>query len=481
MHFCILKKSDYLKVEEFVKLENLHLESMELGDLLSTFLLAKTIKSLTLGKINWVEPVGTGTSAPNVWKLGLIYGDGGCGKKEQKTLGFPIAYNKFYSHVHICRRKFYGYKGLKIKVWVNVISFHAYADISFESSSDGGRGITDLKSALQCIFAENLVEEKEVFLQTFSTERHYINFSLFFLFNLYCNHWISVVSNAELLQHETSTEHKVFRIVGEPLGLLYCRLVPLVLLLVDGSNPIDVTDPSWEIYLLVEKCSNSQEDEYLQMLGFAAVYRFHRYPDGARMRLGQILVLPQYQRKGYGNCLVKVLNNVAIRENVYDLTVEEPEDSLQHVRTCIDVERLLAFDPIKSALESDALRLKQENPSKRTVGDVHRFRPPASVVEDVRKTLKINKKQLLQCWEVLVYLRLDPIEKYMEGYRAIIADKVKADHDQEMSFVMFKYDDGLSCRKDDENQANVEEQLQKLVDERMKQIKLIADKVSAQP
>lgn len=211
-------------------------------------------------------------------------------------------------------------------------------------------------------------------------------------------------------------------------------------------------------------------------------------------------MLPQYQRKGYGNCLVKVLNNVAIRENVYDLTVEEPEDSLQHVRTCIDVERLLAFDPIKSSLESDVLRLKQENPSKRTVGDVRRFRPPASVVEDVRKTLKINKKQLLQCWEVLVYLRLDPIEKYMEGYRAIIADKVKADvigkdsevggkrvvdvpteHDQEMSFVMFKYDDGLSCRKDDENQANVEEQLQKLVDERMKQIKLIADKVSAQP
>ncbi|XP_031108212.1 histone acetyltransferase type B catalytic subunit [Ipomoea triloba] len=394
----------------------------------------------------------------------------------------PIDMDHFFDEG---RRKFYGYKGLKIKVWVNVISFHAYADISFESSSDGGRGITDLKSALQCIFAENLVEEKEVFLQTFSTERHYIK---------------SVVSNAELLQHETSTEHKVFRIVGEPLGLLYCRLVPLVLLLVDGSNPIDVTDPSWEIYLLVEKCSDSQEDEHLQMLGFAAVYRFHRYPDSARMRLGQILVLPQYQRKGHGNCLVKVLNNVAIRENVYDLTVEEPEDSLQHVRTCIDVERLLAFDPIKSALESDVLRLKQENPSKRSVGDVRRFCPPASVVEDVRKTLKINKKQLLQCWEVLVYLRLDPIEKYMEGYRAIIADKVKADvigkdsevggkrvvdvpteHDQEMSFVMFKYDDGLSCRKDDEKQANVEEQLQKLVDERMKQIKLIADKVSAQP
>nr|GMC58882.1 F-box/LRR-repeat protein At4g29420 [Ipomoea batatas] len=81
MHFCILKKSDYLKVEEFVKLETLHLESMELGDLLCTFPLAKTIKSLTLGKINWVEPVGTGIclgslsrNFPNVTTLTLAAG-----------------------------------------------------------------------------------------------------------------------------------------------------------------------------------------------------------------------------------------------------------------------------------------------------------------------------------------------------------------------------------------------------------------------
>ncbi|CAH9131253.1 unnamed protein product [Cuscuta epithymum] len=390
----------------------------------------------------------------------------------------------------------FGYQGLKITIWINTVSFHAYADISFQSSSDGGKGITDLKSALQSIFADNLLEEKDVFLQTFSKERHYIN---------------SVSSNAEPLKHETSIEHiagsdaefQVFRIVGEPLGRFYCRLVPLVLLLVEGSNPIDVTDPRWEIYLSVKKSSNLQDNHHLQLIGFAAVYRFHHYPDGARLRLGQILVLPQYQHKGYGRNLIKVLNNVAANENVYDLTVEEPDDSFQHVRTCIDVERLLAFDPIKSAWDSDALRIKKgKKGSKRSVGEIQILRPPAKVVEAVRKSLKINKKQLMQCWEVLIYLHLD-YEDDMDGFRAVVADRVRGDvigakgsltssgkravvdvpteYDEGTSFVMFEFQDegaAASCSIDKEDDEKVVEQLEKLVDERMKQIRFISEKVS---
>ncbi|KAL7210340.1 hypothetical protein ACSBR1_031825 [Camellia fascicularis] len=158
------------------------------------------------------------------------------------------------------------------------------------------RGITYLKSALQNIFAENIVKKKEDFLQTFSTECDYIK---------------SVVSKGEILQQNTTNAHnsdsnsylktdcsdlEVIRVVvgTMPVGHLYSRLVPLVLILVD------------------------------------VIYRFYHYLDSLRLRLGQILVLPPYQRKGYSRHLLEVLNNVAICENVYDLTIEEPLDSLQH-------------------------------------------------------------------------------------------------------------------------------------------------------
>ncbi|KAL7210469.1 hypothetical protein ACSBR1_031927 [Camellia fascicularis] len=222
------------------------------------------------------------------------------------------------------------------------------------------RGITDLKSALQNIFAENIVEKKEDFLQTFSTECDYVK---------------SIVSKGEILQQNTTNAHnsdsnsylktdcfdlEVIRVVvgTMPVGHLYSRLLQFLTIdiIESGSNPIDIIDPRCEILLIVQKKIDLQGGNQLRLLGFAAIYRFYHYPDSLRLRLSQC--------KGYDRHLLEVLNNVAICENVYDLTIEEPLDSLQHVRTCIDVERLLVFNPIQKALNSTILRLNQENLSK---------------------------------------------------------------------------------------------------------------------
>ncbi|KAG4194744.1 hypothetical protein ERO13_A06G070500v2 [Gossypium hirsutum] len=407
----------------------------------------------------------------------------------------PVDLNSFFEE----DEKIYGYQGLKITIWISSISFHAYADITFQSTSDGGKGITDLKSALEKIFGETLLENKNDFLQTFSTENNFIS---------------SVVSNEEKLQTKASNGHtthfngsseaafsdlEVVRLMMSNLaaGHLYSRVVPLVLLLVDGSNPIDVTDPSWELYLLTRKKTDQPANTQHILLGFAALYRFYRYPDGSRLRLSQILVLPPYQHKGYGSYLVEVLSNVAISENVYDLTVEEPQEYFQHVRTSFDVKRLLAFEPAQSAVKSAVLHLKQGKLSKKT--QVPRFLPSADVVDKVRKTLKINKKQFLQCWEILIYLGLDPIEKHMEDYVTIICNRVKDDilgkdsetagkevievpsaHDEETSFVMFRLQNSKAggIQMDEDQTKTQEQQLQQLVDERIKEVKLIAQKVS---
>jgi histone acetyltransferase 1 len=216
-----------------------------------------------------------------------------------------------------------------------------------------------------------------------------------------------------------------------------------------------------------------------------------------RFYLLQILVLPPYQHKGYGRYLMEVLNDVAVSEDVYDLTVEEPLDYFQHVRTCVDIPRLLVFDPIQDAVSSAVSRLKQGKLSKKI--RIPRFMPPPSVIDDVRKSLKINKKQFLKCWEVLIYLGLDPVDKYMEDFVSIISSRVKddiigkdsgtngkrvievsSDYEQEMSFVMCRSQagDASSVQMDEENQTNQEEQLRLLVDERVKEIKSIAQKVS---
>lgn len=206
--------------------------------------------------------------------------------------------------------------------------------------------------------------------------------------------------------------------------------------------------------------------------------------------------MPPYQHKGYGRFLLEVLNEVAMSENVFDLTIEEPLDNLQHVRTCIDTLRLLHFEPIQHLVTKAVSLLKEGKLSKKTHSP--RLIPPPSAIEDVRKSLKINKKQFLQCWEVLLYIGLDPIDKYRENFVSIISERVKydilgkdsgtsgkklievpSDTDEDMSFVMFRSEaHEASTVQIDDNQTNQQEQLQKLVEDRVKEIQLVAEKVA---
>ncbi|XP_071689337.1 histone acetyltransferase type B catalytic subunit-like [Rutidosis leptorrhynchoides] len=185
---------------------------------------------------------------------------------------------------------------------------------------------------------------------------------------------------------------------------------------------------------------------------------------------------------------------MVVSDNVYDLSIEEPLDSLQHVRACIDILRLLALDSIQPSLNSVVGRLKEENLAKRTT--VTRFGPPSDTIEEVRKTLKINKKQFRQCWEILIYIALDPADKYLENFKTIVLDRIRADvidkdtctsgkrgteYDPEMSFVMLKTtgdgDESKEVEISEDDKIKQEKQLHKLVDERIEAIKLVAQKV----
>ncbi|KAL6655860.1 hypothetical protein ACP70R_006686 [Stipagrostis hirtigluma subsp. patula] len=386
--------------------------------------------------------------------------------------------------------KIYGYKNLKINVWISAISFLAYAEISFDETSDGGKGITDLKPALQNIFGENLVE-KEEFLQTFSKE---------------CPYFRNVVTNGNAIKHSVSNEDQTVEIVRVELqgdaAFLYARLVPLVLLLVEGSTPIDVGEHGWELLLVVKKTTEESSTSKLQLLGFAAVHNFYHYPESTRLRISQILVLPPYQGEGHGLRLLETINSVAQSENIYDLTIEDPSDYLQYIRSSIDCLRLLSFDSVKPVLSAMVTSLKEANLSKRTRS--FRMVPPAELTEIVRQKLKINKKQFLRCWEILIYLSLDSEDrKSIDNFRACIYDRIKGEllgsatgtngkrllqipssFKEEESFAVYWTQEGgdaddQTVEQQPEDLETQERQLNELVDNQMEEIVEVAKNVSS--
>lgn len=58
------------------------------------------------------------------------------GGVEDKSLSFNPEYVQHFVGEH---GKIYGYKGLKIDVWLNALSFHAYVDIKYESKVEEGK------------------------------------------------------------------------------------------------------------------------------------------------------------------------------------------------------------------------------------------------------------------------------------------------------------------------------------------------------
>ncbi|KAG9456502.1 hypothetical protein H6P81_001010 [Aristolochia fimbriata] len=380
----------------------------------------------------------------------------------------PVDLNQFFGE----DGKIYGYKDLKINIWLSSRSFHAYPEISFQKSFKGAMGITDLNPVFQIMFGESLVVKKDEFLDTFSTEQNYIR---------------DVVSNGTVLhskvmeKHDDSstyisetesftTEHQIISMdpSSGPVGQLYSRLVPLVLLLVEGGRPIDISDPRWDIYFSVEKEFNQLGAIGIKLLGFATMYRFYHHPDSTRFRISQLLVLPPYQGHGYGRLLLETINSIAIDEDIYDVTAEEPSDYLQQIRVCIDTLRLLTFEPVKPSLTSFSSQLKESNLSKK----VGKFcsDPPAGDQKSM--------ENFRTC--IADRLKAEILEKNPETNGKTVID-VPSEYNPQMTFVVFQ---AASQEKVDQagvngNETNIQdEQLNQVVDKHVEEIVELAKKVT---
>lgn len=429
--------------------------------------------------------------------------------------------------------KIYGYKGLKIDVWLNALSFHAYVDIQYESKVEEGKSekeATDLTDLMKRIFGRGLVEDRNAFIQSFSSNSQSIE-------SMIHNEGERIATREVLTDKGLSAQgdserlgvsSEIFRLeLSDPqIREWHARLEPLVLLFVEGSQPIEQDDPKWEMYIRVQRESLSGGSAVCRLLGFCTVYRFYHYPDTTRLRISQILVFPPYQGKGHGLLLLEAVNKTAVSRDSYDVTVEEPSESLQELRDCMDTIRLLSFEPVMPAVKSAVQKLKEANPSDKSAadhcleGNVNNetvttsstkpknksgWFPPPGLVEEVRKHLKISKKQFKRCWEILLYLNLDrsdsqcedkyhislmeqimselfdkSSEKSAKGKRVIDIDN---EYDNSKTFIMVRTrnpgngESFLPEALEGGMEVSQEDQLKSLFEERLEEIAQIAEKV----
>ena len=113
---------------------------------------------------------------------------------------------------------------------------------------------------------------------------------------------------------------------------------------------LTLDDDRWQIIFALKKGPVSEQEDGKKyavvhsVAGFATVYGFYSYPESTRLRLSQCLVMPPYEKRGFGSAIVRGVYQLAERqlprfderaetgcatEQLGYVTVEDPTDYLQ--------------------------------------------------------------------------------------------------------------------------------------------------------
>lgn len=131
-----------------------------------------------------------------------------------------------------------------------------------------------------------------------------------------------------------------------------------------------------------EKYKTPNGDIRYASVGYTTVYLYFSYPENIRPRISQMFVLPPFQRIGVGSKIIEALYSYyGSKTNVTDITVEEPSDIFQEMRSSVDAK--LCKD-----LESFAPEKLKHGLSK-------------EMLEEAKNKYKINPKQCRIVYEIL--------------------------------------------------------------------------------
>ncbi len=193
------------------------------------------------------------------------------------------------------------------------------------------------------------------------------------------------------------------------------RLETLALYMIDGASPVDLDDHRWRVYTTYQLLANNKAstDEnssnssmrkfvaYLTALEFTNPFRAQRQK---ALRVCQIITVPTNQRQGHGSKLLQHVTNDVRNENMFEVTFEDPSNILTRMRQVNDI---IACK--KNSIFLFATNKGADNTNNNS-SHGNSFPPlpldwkiNSNYVDQVQKSLRITKKQIIFSYEVLKF------------------------------------------------------------------------------
>jgi histone acetyltransferase 1 len=158
------------------------------------------------------------------------------------------------------------------------------------------------------------------------------------------------------------------------------RVETMLIFFIETANFTDTDDDQWTFYFLYEKRKHLDHERYITV-GFLSVYNYYAFPDKVRLRVSQILIMPNYQHKGHGaDMLSSVYTDACNNSKAIDITSESPSDDFIKVRDFVTCSMCMKLESYKN------LKCKKFSPE---------------MVAEALKVYKIPKLQSRRCYEIL--------------------------------------------------------------------------------
>lgn len=268
----------------------------------------------------------------------------------------------------------YGYKDLVIFLCYDHYTFKPFLNVKYSEKLDDPE-IEDLKDKLLKFLPESTIfkdELKWVDLIVEEKKDYKIPGEIYGSF------------------HQGDDEFDIYKLdLKNPRGLeLHKRLEILVLLFIEAGSYIDSSDELWDVYVLYKK------GEEPSIVGYSTVYNYWKYAGAEkfdsdtqeiRKKISQFIIVPTYQGQGIGQAFYgKLFSQWLISPNVFEVVVEDPNESFDDMRDRADLKRLNASVNLS------------EITSKVT----------SEWIQKTRSSLKLEKRQFSRLLEMVLLYKL---------------------------------------------------------------------------
>ncbi|ELP90836.1 histone acetyltransferase type B catalytic subunit, putative [Entamoeba invadens IP1] len=321
---------------------------------------------------------------------------------QDRFLENAVDYPDYVHQLFMGDSDIYGYKDLKVHVLFSVYSHQMYIDFSFSQK------IGDAEDLVKCLThfmpPHQRVLTFEEFCMQLEDERY------------------TSKPKGEMIHHfELGDEvYEIYYGTIEQMYTFYTQLFPCITMFIERASCVN-KEGKWEFFFLfqvIESKSDITKVEY-RIAAQTNTYRFYHYPDTWRLRIGQFITFPNYQRKKLGRYLLTQVYLFILKSKCYDLTVED---------ACLEFQRLRTFVEIKMLEE------KKLSPPVDVNADVLSL-CPEDFCELARANCGITKVEMEEMYEMLVWAQVRDKPEVMKKLALELKRKVYSETVNELDLL----------------------------------------------